>query len=147
MSTISHIVENVKKKMNYFLGNIGRWLIFCPIKSNAQRSTNEFQDKSSQAIWYFLKKRCTRASQPCSKDLSRENTLQEMPVVHRSCWFWYFRFRYMPVISSGAKLLGMEAMVRLWFSEDNKKINLKEEGVCFPLISSKQAGRTREKGT
>lgn len=53
----------------------------------------------------------------------------------------------MPVISSGAKPFGMEAMVRLWFSEDNKKINLKEEGVRFPLINSKQAGRTREKGT
>ncbi len=64
-----------------------------------------------------------------------------------SCWFWYLRFRYIPVTSSAGMLLPIEARVFLWFSEDSWRTNWKEDGVRLPLIKSKQAGRTRENGT
>jgi len=53
----------------------------------------------------------------------------------------------MPEISSGAKELWREASVFFWFSLESKNTNLKETGVRFPLMKSRQEERKREKGT
>ena len=106
------------------------------IKSNRDTVTSiTFSSyKTSALISFFKKNLWTIWSHASSKDLSKVNSLMEVPVTQVRFWPSYFRLRYNPCTSCGWKFSSCCFSNLSIFASDSPNTKRKLRGVFLPLI-------------